>query len=833
MRNLKIIFSLLAFLTTTLFYSQEKPQGKKIIISGKIIEKDTNLPLEYTSISLLNTKSNKITAGGITNDKGDFSFEANPGNYNVKVDFISFKPLEIKDQTFTENTNLGTIKLQSDATQLQEVQIRSEKTTVEIKLDKKVYNVGKDLMVKGGTISDVLDNIPSVAVDVEGNVSLRGNDNVRILIDGKPSSAININDALRMIPADAIDKVEVVTNPSARYDAEGGGGLLNIILKKGRTNGLNGTFIATTGDPANHGLSGTLNYKTDEFNLFTTQGYANKNNPGTSLVETDYLNPAVGAPNFIKETRETDRISNNYNGNFGMDWFLDKSTTWTNTLNYRKSSGKNQDNVFFTNKYDDTSLNNFQTRVSYEDSKSKNLEYTSNLIKKFKKDGHKLNVDLLFSINRDDNIADILDSSTGTDGTFNIQKKNRNLIQADYVLPFGKSMQLEAGYKGDFQEQNTDVTVFNDGVLNTQFTNNLIYKEKVNAFYTQFGFKIKKFSYLFGLRWEDSNIDINEITTNDFNNKKYNNFFPSAFVTYEINDKTNVSLSYSRRIQRPRDRQINPFSNYSSNINIFQGNPDLNPAMTDALDFGFLRIWPKLTLSTSIFVNKTNDVFQFVRRESGNFAVTIVDGEDTVVNGVVTQIIGGADIRIPVILSSPINLATQYRGGFELNLNYSPYKWWKLNSNFNFSRIETQGDYTFTSYNGNVITQDFNNTASNWSTRLTSKITLPYKIDWQTNANYEGPQENAQGKRLGNFAMNLAFSKDVLKDKGTIAFNINDVFNSRKRIMETNIPGLINSYAEMQWRKRQVTLSFTYRFNRLKTEKEKPKRSQDDGGGDF
>jgi outer membrane receptor for ferrienterochelin and colicins len=810
MRNLKIIFSLLAFLTTTLFYSQEKPQGKKIIISGKIIEKDTNLPLEYTSISLFNTKSNKITAGGITNDKGDFSFEANPGNYNVKVDFISFKPLEIKDQTFTENTNLGTIKLQSDATQLQEVEIRSEKTTVEIKLDKKVYNVGKDLMVKGGTISDVLDNIPSVAVDVEGNVSLRGNDNVRILIDGKPSSAININDALRMIPADAIDKVEVVTNPSARYDAEGGGGLLNIILKKGKTNGLNGTFIATTGDPANHGLSGTLNYKTDEFNLFTTQGYANKNNPGTSLVETDYLNPAVGAPNFIKETRETDRISNNYNGNFGMDWFLDKSTTWTNTLNYRKSSGKNQDNVFFVNEYNNPSSNNFQTRVSYEDSKSKNLEYTSNLIKKFKKDGHKLNVDLLFSINRDDNIADILDSSTGTDGTFNIQKKNRNLIQADYVLPFGKSMQLEAGYKGDFQEQNTDVTVYNVGILSTQFTNNLIYKEKVNAFYSQFGFKINKFSYLFGLRWEDSNIDINQITTNNFNNKKYNNFFPSAFVTYEISDKTNVSLSYSRRIQRPRDRQINPFSNYSSNINIFQGNPDLNPAMTDALDFGFLKIWSKLTLSTSLFVNKTNDVFQFVRRESGLF-------------------VGGT----PVIISSPINLATQYRSGFELNLNYSPYKWWKLNSNFNFSRIETQGDYTFTSFNGNVITQDFNNTASNWSTRLTSKITLPYKIDWQTNGNYEGPQDNAQGRRLGNFAMNLAFSKDVLKDKGTIAFNINDVFNSRKRIMETNIPGLINSYAEMQWRKRQVTLSFTYRFNRLKTEKEKPKRSQDDGGGDF
>jgi len=811
MKKIKFFLTLALLFSTLLNYSQQKPEGKKVKVIGKIVDKVSNQPLEYTTISLVNTSTNKITAGGITDAKGDFSFDASPGTYNVKVEFISFKPLEITGKVIKENTNLGIISLEAEATKLDEVVIRSEKTSVEIKLDKKVYNVGQDLMVKGGTVSDVLDNIPSVAVSAEGNVSLRGNENVRILIDGKPSNAININDALRMIPADAIDKVEVITNPSARYDAEGGGGLLNIILKKGKTNGLNGVIIATTGYPDNHGLSGNLNYKTGEFNLFTTQGYNYRNNPGNSLLETNYLNVGASSPNFIYETRDNDRINKGYNGNFGAEWFLDKNTTWTNTVNYRKISGDNQDNVFFDRQYANSSLNNKQTRINFEDGKSENIEFSSNLLKKFKKDGHKLTIDTQFSKNNDDNIATIIDSQDGTDATVNIQRQSRNLIQADYVLPLGKSMQLEAGYRGDFLEQGTDVTVFNEGVVNTFFTNNLVYKEKVHAVYSQYGFKVKKLSVLLGMRWEDSNIDVNQITTSDFNNKRYNNFFPSAFFTYEISDKTNASISYSRRIQRPRGRQINPFSNYSSNINIFQGNPDLDPAFTDAIDLGFLKTWEKFTLNTSLYVNKTSDAFQFVRKESGAF-----------VNG------------IPVILSSPINLATEYRAGFEFTLNYSPYKWWKLNSNFNFFRVETQGEFTYTNFLNNEVTQNFDNIATSWTARLTSKITLPKKIDWQTNATYNGPQANAQGRSLGVFAMNLAFSKDVFKDKGTLSLNVSDVFNSRKRIMETNIPNFINSYAEMQWRVRQVTLSFTYRFNKPKNERDRqPRRNQDEGGGDF
>lgn len=816
MKKLKFAITFVLLCTAFINFAQTRPLAKKIKITGIVVEKVSKQPLEYATITFINPKNSKSVTGGITNTKGEFDVEINAGIYDIKIDFISFKPTVIKQKSLLENTNLGQIVLNEDATQLNEVVIRSEKTTVEIKLDKKVYNVGKDLMVRGGTVSDVLDNIPSVSVDPEGVVSLRGNENVRILIDGRPSNAINIAEALRQIPADAIDKVEVVTNPSARYDSEGGGGLLNIILKKGKNQGLNGTVIASTGNPENYGVSGNLNFKSEQFNLFSTTGYNYRTNPGNSLTNTEYLNADGSTRNFIDELKKNERVSKGYNSSFGMDWFLDKTTTWTNTFSTRKNNGDNPETVTYNNYDVNHQYVSTNSRFNDQNSNSLDVEYSTNLTKKFKKEGHKLTFDASFSNDRDNDNSII--TSSVLEKTSNAQKQNRNVLQMDYVLPFGKSSQFEMGYKGDFNALYTDYKVgsldaFGNYTPNSQFTNILDYKEKINALYTQLGTKINKFSFLFGLRWEDSNIEINQLVTNDFNTKKYNNFFPSAFFTYEISDKSSASLSYSRRISRPRGRMINPFSNYSSNINIFKGNPDLNPAFTDALDFGYLKRWEKLTFNTSMYLNKTTDSFQFIRRENGDF-----------VNGT------------PVILSTPINLATEYRFGFEFTLNYSPYKWWKLNSNFNFFRNETQGDYSYTNSQNIVVNQNFDKTAYSWFTRLTSKVNLPYKIDWQTNVTYNGPQNTAQGRVLGNFSANLGFSKDVFKEKGTFALNVQDVFNSRKRKYDTTIPGVLNSYSEMQWRVRQINLSFTYRFNKQKErerEKEKQPKKESDTGEDF
>ncbi|MCI4443077.1 MAG: carboxypeptidase-like regulatory domain-containing protein, partial [Lentimicrobium sp.] len=314
MKNLKFIIILVLILTSINNYSQnnysqQRPQVAKIKIKGTVIEKVSKQPLEYATITFVNPKYPKGISGGITNSKGEFDVDINPGTYDIKIEFISFKPTLFTQRKLQESTNLGQIALEEDASQLNEVVVRAEKSTVEIKLDKKVYNVGQDMMVKGGTVSDVLDNVPSVSVDTEGNVSLRGSDNIRILIDGRPSYAVNIAEALRQLPADAIDKVEVITNPSARYDAEGGSGIINIILKKGKNQGFNGTLIASTGIPETYGLSANANYKTKKLNYFTTLGYNHRTNQGGGKTNSEYFNPDGTVKNFLDESRNTKRTN--------------------------------------------------------------------------------------------------------------------------------------------------------------------------------------------------------------------------------------------------------------------------------------------------------------------------------------------------------------------------------------------------------------------------------------------------------------------------------------------------------------------------------------------
>jgi outer membrane receptor for ferrienterochelin and colicins len=817
---------LIIFLFTGIYnYAQENSTSQnKVKITGKVLEKVTKQPLEYATISVTPVNQTKVIAGGITNPKGEFDVAVAPGTYDIKIEFISFKSTEIKGKNITTDTNLGVVNLAEDAAQLNEVVVRAEKSTVEIKLDKKVYNVGQDMLVKGGTVSDVLENVPSVSVDVEGNVSLRGNENVRIFIDGRPSNALNMAEALRQIPADAIDKVEVITNPSARYDAEGGAGILNIILKKGKNQGFNGSVILSTGIPETYGVSADLNYKTQKLNFFSNMGYNYRTTEGAGLTNSKYFNEDGSVSKYINEERDTERLRKGFSTKTGLEWTVAPNTYWTNSVSYRDNRGTNTDLVTYNNFDASNVFNSQRYRLNDGLDNSHDIEFASNFLKNFNDKGHKLTTDVTYTINKDNESSLIRDEIINSgiapteDSTFNNEDQKQFQVQADYVLPLGEGSQFEAGYKGNFNSLNNQYSVTTDQNGNQvvdNLSNTLEYKERINAFYAQYGFKVNKFSYLFGLRWEDTNIDVNLLDTQDYNNKKYNNLFPSAFVNYEINDKSNLSLSYSKRLSRPRGRFLNPSTNFSSNINLFRGNPDLDPSFSDKFDLGYLIRWNKLTLSTSAYYEHTTDVFSFVRLETGDF----VDGT-------------------PVILSTPINLAKQDQIGFEFNVNYNPFKIWKINGSFNLSQSKTTGENTYesleTDVNGDpiIVTQNLNNETFSWFSRINSRLTLPSKIDWQLTGMYMGPRDNAQGKTLGQIGVNTSLSKDVLKDKATIAFNISDVFNSRKMKNETYLP-TVQSYSEFQWRKRQFNLSFTYRFNKKKTDRDKnaPKENNDDGGG--
>ncbi|HEU4788447.1 MAG TPA: outer membrane beta-barrel family protein [Flavobacterium sp.] len=807
--NLTLVLLFLLFGLSN-FAQQGPPTFSKIKVTGKIVDKKSNQPLEFATVTLKNQKNPKAISGGITNNKGEYEADVIPGIYDITIEFISFKSIEIKGKNITEKISLGTIGLEEDASQLNEVVVRAEKSSVEIKLDKKVYNVGQDMMVKGGTVSDVLDNVPSVSVDTEGNVSLRGSDNIRILIDGRPSYAVNIAEALRQLPADAIDKVEVITNPSARYDAEGGSGIINIILKKGKNQGFNGTIIASTGIPETYGLSANVNYKTEKLNYFTTAGYNHRTNEGGGKTYSEYFNEDGSVKNYLDEDRDTKRTRDGFNGRAGVEWTVAPNTYWTNAINYEKNTGEDEDLINYSN-YDASHIFTGTTyRLNNGDTGSENASYTSNLIKNFNDKGHKLTVDASISRNTDDSQS-IITGSDNYNNTLNNQVQKQAQLQADYVLPLGEGSQFEAGYKGNFGDLNNEYYVLdNQGARIDNLSNTLEYKENINALYTQYGFKKDKFSYLFGLRWEDTNVHVNLLDTNDFNTKKYNNFFPSAFISYQISDQSNFTTSYSKRLTRPRGRFMNPAVNYSSNVNIFQGNPDLNPSLTDKFDVGYIKRWEKVTFNTSAYFENTKDVFSFVRSPTGDE-----------VNG------------IPVIKSQPINLGKEQKFGFEFTLNYNPFKIWRINSNFNLYNVKTTGEHSYTDTNGDLIIQNLDNQANTWFARVNSKLTLPYKIDWQLNATYNGEQKTAQGKNLDQFSMNTAFSKDLLKDKATLAFNISDIFNTRKMRSYTYLENQ-TSYGEMQFRKRQFNLSFTYRFNKSKSDKEKTQPKNEGGGdGDF
>lgn len=814
----RIKFSIFYFLIATTFsYSQYKPEAKQVSITGTILEKGTDLPLEYATVVFEDVKTKQLT-GGVTDFDGNFKFTVKDGNYNVRFEYISFKTVELKNQTIASNKNFGTIYLEPDVAQLSGVELVGEKSTVEIKLDKRVYNVGSDMTVRGGTAGDVLNNVPSVTVDPDGTIALRGNESVTILIDGKPSglAGINPSDIIKMLPADAIDKVEVITNPSARYNAEGGGGIINIVMKKGKTNGLNGSLVASVGDPETYGFNSSINYKTDTFNVFSNFGYNYRTNKGEAEFQSTYFDndtPEIDdITGFMNESRTTKDIDRGYNANFGVDLNLTESLTWTNSLTFRENSEKNPQDVLM-DYYDENGIFT-QTRNRFSDQNEEDyvIEYATNVTKKFEKEDHIFTADFSVSKNQRDETSDITDVILNSsnpaqfENTLNNNTRNRMLAKTDYVLPLGKDGRFEAGYRGDFSNTLTDFQVN----PNTAYSNLLEYVENINALYLQYGNKINKFSYFLGLRWEDSHIEVNSFTSSDFNTKLYNNFFPTATFNYELTDNQSITLSYSKRINRPRGRFVNPFSTYSSNVNLFQGNPDLDPTFTNVIELGYLWKGKKFTLNSSIYTNLTDDSFQFIRRETGDE----VDG-------------------VPVIVSTPINLSKEVRTGFEFNVNYSPYKWWRLNTNLNLFSVVTRGDYTYTDFQNQLVTQNFDNDAFTWFARLNNKITLPYKVDWQTNVFYRGPQKNAQGKSLSMTNVSMALSKDVLKDKMTLALNVNNMFNTMKRRNETYIEDVTSSYSEFMWRKRTILFSLTYRFNRKKEADRGRREGGDDDGGDI
>ncbi|MCF2876370.1 MULTISPECIES: TonB-dependent receptor domain-containing protein [unclassified Tenacibaculum] len=810
---MKYFTYLFLLFSISLFAQAPKKKRPKVSLSGTVIETQSKQALEYATVVLTHVKSKRVT-GGITDPKGNFDIQVPKGEYAIKIEFIGFKTKTLPNQKLSQNTNLGTITLSEDTETLEEVEVIAEKSTVEIRLDKKIYNVGKDMTVKGGNASDVLDNVPSVNVDAEGAVSLRGNENVRILIDGKPSALVGLTgtDALRNLPAEAIEKVEVITAPSARYDAEGTAGILNIILRKGKITGFNGSVNLTVGNPDQFRLSPNLNYRTKKINLFSNIGYSYRKGPGNSYSKFSYLGDDNIIDSIQTEDRTFDRKNKNFNASLGLEYYLTKNSSITGSFFYRDSKG------------DDVATNNIEQimfknpgkilRIEDEDEKGTDKQYSINYTNNFDGKGQKLTIDLQYGESDETELSPITSNGILIEDNSQITTSKDKLLQIDYVLPMGENSQFEFGHKTTLQDLNSDFKVnILDPTNNFDPSNAINFKQNIYAFYTQFGSKINKFSYLLGLRTEITDIDLDVITTNQTSDKNFTEWFPTVNLGYELNDNENITLGYSRRLRRPRHWFLNPFESRSSPTNIFRGNPDLTPTFTSSYDLGYNTKISKFNLGASIYYQNSTDLIR---------PVSIVE----VRNGT------------NVFVRQPVNLNDEQRYGFEFTSNYSPAKWARFSASFNYFKFNTDAfTYVYTASNGQQVTTILDEVnESSWFTRFNSRITLPAKIQWQTRIMYRGPRATAQTDRDGVFVTNLSFSKDIFKDKASLVLNVSDLFNSRKRQSTTYFGSRENpstiSEGDFQWRERQISLSFTYRFNQKK-KRERPQRNFDGGGEEF
>jgi len=809
---MKKIFLFLTLLFGVYINSQEN----KLTVSGKIIDSDYNTPLEYATISIYDSEKKNLINGVISDNSGFFSIEVKKGLYDIKIEYISFRTKSLEKIDVQNSIDLGNINISIDENLLDEIEVVGEKTEIEIKLDKTVYNIGKDLTLKGSSVSDVLDNLPSLEVDVDGNVSLRGNQSVRILINGKPSGLVGIssNDALKQFPSESVEKVEVITSPSARYNAEGTAGIINIVLRKNKLAGLNGSASLNLGDPRRVGISTNLNYRTKKISLFSNIGDNSTKYINGFKNETEYFTNSE-KNNFLYENgeRNSERNSNYYNG--GVEYFFNEKTSFVASFVNNSSDGLTNTSNLIDQTFDN--INSLSERLEDENEIDENKEFSFNFSKKFNDKGHELTIDYQKQKSFEIESSSILNNKLKPIFERNLSEKittdenqNSELYKVDYVLPIGEEGQFEAGFRRSNQHQKIDYLVEkedNSGnyISDNNLSNTLLYNEKVNAYYTQYGNKKNNFSYLVGLRFEESITNVTQVVNGDNTQKKYNDLFPTLNLAIELKEDETITLGYNRRIRRARSYFINPFPSRSSITNIFQGNPNIEPTYSNGIDLGYLKRFSQTTINGSIYFRKSTGEFTFITENTG---------ESVLVNGNL----------VPVIRRTPINLASNSQTGIEFNVNYTKSKLWRVRGNINFFESNLKGEY-------NGVIYDSKNFS--WSGRLNNYLKIFSSVDWQTSLSYRAPQKTAVSNRKARISSNTALSKDLMKDKLTLTFKVNDIFETQKWRIESFNENY-RSYSESSWRGgRNIELNLIYRFNQKKSDRKRSNNYENYGEGGF
>jgi iron complex outermembrane receptor protein len=775
------LFVLCGMLSTT---------AQKITLSGTLTASESPSPLLFATLSLHDSSDSSMVTSALTNESGVFEMQADPGEYYLVAQYVGFQDKTIDGIVLKkgkEKVDLGVITMSEDAVDLEEVVVRAERSQMEFKLDKKVFNVGKDLTNAGLTAADILDNVPSVTVDAEGNLSLRGSGNVRILVDGKPSGLLSAGDldALQRMQGDMIQSVEVITNPSARYEAEGEAGVINIILKKEKQKGVNGSFGAGLGWPHNHNASYSLNFRRDKVNLFSNFGINYRQSPGGGLSTQQFFENGQ-LDEYYTSQRDQTRGGLGGNLQLGTDWFINPKNTITGSLLLRHSRNDNDALVIYRDFDGSENLLNEVVRDNDEKEIEYNFETSLNYRRTFDEPDREWTIDFKYILDDDTEEADYFQTDQMVanplvERSANTEDEINWLFQSDYVHPFSDNSKMEVGVRAAIRNVNNEYLVerqSSDGFFFPlpAFDDNLRYKENVYAAYAIGGTSLGKIDLQAGLRAEYSDVSAQLVESDTTNIQQYLSLFPSASVVYRLSDENQFQLSYSRRISRPYFRFLLPFSNFSDPRNQWQGNPNLTPEFTDSYELGYLRYMEKGSLMTGLYYRQTRGVIQRI----------VLPSDD------------GTTIRFP------INLARRDAYGLELNASYELAEWWSINSDLNFFWSVIDGTYNDQSFYAETFA---------WDGRMNTKFDVAQPLDLQISYNYNGPQITPQGRRLSSASLDIALSLDVLKNKGTLTLSGRDLLNTRIRRWEVDLPEYQAS-SEFQWRQaRQIVLNFTYRLN--------------------
>lgn len=823
MRNAtrKVLFLLLTFcITTVKLFAQNPGTGK---ITGKIVDGQNQEGIPFASAILLDRKSKAIVKTVQSDVEGVFTLSnlAN-GVYTFKASYVGFQTMVRDSVSITDavkEVNFGAIKMKiAQGNILNEVNITATKPTMQMGIDKKIFSVDQSLVSEGGSASDLLQNVPSVQTDIDGNVSLRGSSGVRVLIDGKPSliAGGNVAQILQSIPASSIESVELITNPSAKYDAEGQSGIINIVLKKNKKLGFNGSVALTAGNRDNYNANTSMSFQNKKVNLYGNYSYRYGNRIGGGFNNIQYLNPSPNGLAFADQLNDSKDLNKGHNLKAGMDYYLaEKSViSFSSGLNFR--NGDENEYLNINQLYANRNPFSLSSRNNKEQQKGNSYDLNLDFSQKFKNPKEEIMLNLSFSEGNNDNFQQYNTTIYNVNGAnandLDIQRTtrdgfNRNFnVQADYTKPLGEFGKIEAGYRSQIRlsESNTYADQLNPLTGNYDFSytlsNDFNNKDQVHAAYFNYQNQIRNFGYQLGLRAEDARLDTRMGAYSmssglNFTPGKvaYRRIYPSVYLTQKFTGDQQMQLSYSRRVNRPRGWDTNPFVDVSDPLNHRQGNPNLQPEDVHAFELSYSKYWKKFSIVSSVYFRQTNDVIQRLRTEPDANGIT---------------------------LTTPQNLTRNISSGMEFIGKYDVAKAWNFTANVNLYQSKIQGVPAF----GIVENAGFS-----WNANLTNNFVLPLGITLQVKGDYRAAEIMAQGKRKAMYGLDAAGKYDFKDKKSSLSLNIRDVFASRRwQMTTTGSTSIVDFSRQMQGT--MANLTYSYRFGKTAFGFKKTKK-QDEGAG--